>query len=350
MQKNFGSLAGLIAFGSMAIVPSSTNYTLKAFDFGNGGGSTSSTNFKLNAVTNGQSGMPSTSTNYKLGPGYIPTQNSNVPGAPTFTNPNNYYDRLKIVVNTNNNPTNTRYAIAISPNGFSTTYYVQPDNTIGSTLNINNYQLYGLWGGSSGFLVLGLQPNTTYSVKIRAYKGNYSGSAYGPVAIASTTLPSLTFAVGTSLTSTPPFSAVFSGLSPGTIYSANADPELSLTTNALFGGTIYIKDSNNGLNSPSGGYTLASATNDLTSSSLGYGAQVVSTNQTSGGPWVAVNPYNGNNDSIGAISNSLSSLLNTNSAINGANSTIRLKAKTDITVPANNDYSDILTFIAAMVF
>lgn len=347
---SLGSLISVTLIGFFATVPTSTNYTLKAFDFGNGGGNTSSTSFGLNGITNGQSGNTVTSTAYLAQPGLAGTVNANVPPAPTFTNPSNNYDRLKIVLATGNNPTSTKYVIAISSDNFVTTNYVKSDNTIGPSFSIANYQTYVLWGGASGTTILGLQPNTAYKVKVKALNGNFSETAYGPTATASTVNPSITFAVSTSLTGMPPFSASFTSLPPGSVFDANADPILSLTTNAVFGGKIYINDANNGLKSNAASYTITSATADLSLAAKGYGAQVVSTGQSSGGPINSVSPYDGSANNIGVLSTVMQPIASTASPITGGNVTVRLKAKTDITVPSANDYIDTLTFTAAMVF
>lgn len=336
--------------GFFAVAPTSTNYSLKAFDFGNGGGSSSSTNYGLNGITNGQASNTVTSATYYVQPGIASTINANTPTAPTFTNPSNYYDRLKLVLATSNNPTTTKYAIAISSDNFVTTFYVKSDNTIGSTLTIANYQTYALWGGASGFTILGLAPNTTYKVKVKALNGNFSETSYGPTATASTVNPSITFGITTTLSAVPPFNATFASLAPGTVYAASADPQLTLTTNALFGGLIYVNDLFDGLKSTQASYTIASATANLAAATKGYGAQVISTGQASGGPMIAVSPYNGAVDNVGNLTQALQPIISTATATTSGTATVRLKAKTDITVPSANDYTDSIIFTAAMVF
>ena len=338
------SLIGLFA------APSSTNYTLRAYDFGNGGGTTSSTSYGLNAITNGQPGNTVTSTSYIAQPGLASTVNANVPPAPTFSNLANNYDRLHLTIATGGNPTTTKYLIAISSDNFVTTQYVKSDNTIGSTVSIANYQTFALWGGASGFDILGLSPSTTYKVKLKALNGNFSESAYGPTATAATVNPMLSFAVTTTLTSTPPFTASFTNLPPGSVFAANADPQLALTTNAVFGGIVYVHDLHAGLQSTSGSYTLASATADLAAAAKGYGAQVISATQVSGGPLTARSPYDGSLDSVGGLSTNLQPILATNAPIASGSATVRLKAKTDVTVPSAADYTDTVTFTAAMLF
>ena len=89
-----GSL--LSVSGLFSAVPTSTNFTLKAYDFGSGGGSSSSTSYKLDANAGAQGAGGLTSTNYRSINGELVTQNTSVPAAPTLSNPNNYYVALQI--------------------------------------------------------------------------------------------------------------------------------------------------------------------------------------------------------------------------------------------------------------
>lgn len=340
-----------IGVGLVAASPTSTNFTLKAYDFGNGGGNGSSTNYSVNGTTNGQSGDQASSGTYKLSPGLSSTQNANVPPAPTFLNTDASDVHLKLTLNTGSNPTNTTYAIAISTNNFTTTNYVQSDTSIGPALGSEDRQSYAAWGGASGFFVTGLSPSTSYTVKVKAYQGRYSESAYGPTATASTGTATLSFSVATSLTSTPPFAVSFANLANGSVFAANATVNLAISSSASSGGTIYVKDLYGGLrSSASGNYTLTSATADLGSASKGYGAQISSVTQTSGGPLSASSPFSGVSNNVGAITTSLQPILSTSSQISNGTATVTLRAKTDITVPSSNDYTDTLTFVAAMNF
>ena len=344
-------LGGLLVpmFGLFAAMPASGSYQLKTYDFGNGGGEGSSTNYRLDAATGTPTGDGS-SESYRITNGEIPTQNTNVPPAPTFTNPSNYYNRLHLVVQTGGNPSDTKYVIAISSDDFATTLFVQPDNSIGASFGIANYQTYTAWGGASGFDVLGLQPNTTYKVKLRALQGRYSESAFGPTASAATDPTTISFAATTTLSGSPPFTVNFSGLAPGSVFGADADVLINLSSNALNGGNVYIRSLNGGLLSATASYTLNSASADLSSAASGYGVQVLSTSATSGGPLNSVAPFNGSSNNVGQVTTSLQEILSTSSQITGGSATIRAKAKTDFTVPSTSDYTDRITFIAAMTF
>jgi hypothetical protein len=347
MHKLFGVGVGL-ALLLFAATPSSTNYTLKTYDVGGSGGSSSSTNYKLNGTAGSQSGDNS-STNYGSDSGILGENNSNVPPAPTFTNPSNYYDKLKLVLSTGSNPSDTKYLIAISSDNFTTTNYVQADTSVGSSQAIANYQTYSAWGGASGFLILGLQPSTTYKVKVKALQGDFSGSAFGPTASASTINTTLTMSLATSLTATPPFSSDLT-LTPGTVATATADALVGLDSNANSGGTLYVRSSNGGLTSTLAATTIASATTDLASASSGYGAQVASTGQTSGGPFSSASPFNVAGTNVGGLTTTFQPIVSSTAALVGGTTTVRLKAKAASTTPAATDYRDVVTFVIAMLF
>ncbi len=352
MHKLFGMGAGLLLV--FAAVPSSTNYTLKSYDIGSGGtSSSSSTNYKLNGISGAQSGTTQSSTNYGTVSGVNVTQNANEPLAPALSNPSNYYDRLKLVINTGNNPTDTKYLIGIqtSADGYTTTSYVQSDNTVGSSQVLTNYQSYVAWGGASGFLILGLTPNTSYKVEVKALQGNFSGSAFSPFSSIVATVPTtLTVSLSTSLTGTPPFVSTFTSLTPGTVATANANAIVGFSTNAYNGGNAYVTSLNGGLKSASQSTTLTSATADLSSVNSGYGAQVTAVTQSSGGPLTSLSPFNSSLNNVGALTTSLQSLFSTSAPVTSASGTFKLMAKAFINTPPASDYTDTLTVVLAMNF
>ncbi len=197
----------------LAVVPASTNYAMPSYDFGNGAGSGSSTSYQLNSSV-GAGGENLSGASYKLPAGIRSSATVAAPAAPSFTNPDDSYDRLKITLQTAGAPTDTKYAIAISKDNFVTTKYVQQDQTIGPGFAISNYQTYAAWGGTNGCWILGLENNTGYQVKVAALQGKSTGGKFGPTASAATSVPSVTFGISTSQTSTPPFSVIFPSL-PG---------------------------------------------------------------------------------------------------------------------------------------
>lgn len=348
MHKLLGVAAtSLLLF---AASPASSNYTLKTYDIGTGGGTSTSGNYGVQAGTGLQSGSVQSSATYQAQSDGRGVVNAAVPPAPTFSNPSNYYDRLQLVLATGGNPTDTKYLIAVSTDNFVSTKYVQTDNSLGLSQAITNYQTYAAWGGASGFLIVGLSSSTTYQVKVKALQGSYTGSAYSPVSSASTVAPSVTFSLATTLTGTPPFTVGFAGMTAGNIVTGNADALLGLTSNANNGGAIYVRDSNGGLYSTLASTTLTSATADLSSASSGYGGQIISSGQTSGGPFVAQSPFNGASQNVGALTTSLQPLLSTTAPITSGTGTFRLKAKAAALTPSSLDYTDSIILIAAMNF
>jgi hypothetical protein len=333
----------------LAAMPSSTNYTLKAYDFGNGSNNSGSTNYNLRSSVNANGGKL-TSANYVLPAGIRASTTVPVPTAPTLTNPNNSYSSLQLVLSVGTFPSDTKYAIAISDDNFATTKYVKSDMTIASTFSIANYQTYASWGGASGAAILGLNNGTTYKVKVAALQGSSTGSAFGPTASAATSVPSATFSMITSLTSTPPFATTFASLPSGSVVTGDATVTATVTTNASLGGSVLVKDSNAGLNSSTASYTITSATTDLTSASKGYGAQVSSTSQSSGGPMVSLSPFNGSSNNVGLLNTSWQQLASFAAPVTSGAVTFSLKAKADTTVPAATNYSDAITVTISLLF
>ena len=337
--------------GLFAAAPFSLNYTLKDYDFGNGGFKGASTSYNLNGTVGTQTGAPPANGVTILNPGEKPTQNANVPPAGTLTNPNGSYNKLRLVINTGGNPSDSRFAIAISSDNFTTTKYLQADNSPGSSLTIANYQTYVQWGSAAGFDILGLTANTTYKVKVSAYQGAFTASAFGPTSAAVATQPTtVSFIVATTTNNTPPFSVNFASLNSGTVFTADANAQLTLSTNAVFGGGIYIADDKGGLQSNQTGFTITSATADLTAASSGFGAQAASLSQTSGGPLTATSPFNGSGNTVGQLSTTLQQIIGINSAVTNGSAQIKFMAKTSNSTPPANDYIDTQTIVAAMAF
>jgi hypothetical protein len=333
----------------VASVPTSSNYILQNYDFGNGANSGSSSNYNLRSSVGSPGGAPGSSS-YALPAGIRGTSTVKTPAAPTFTNPDNSYNQLRLTLNTAGFASDVRYAIAISSDGFATTRYVQPDQTTGTAFTVANYQTYATWGGASGFSVLGLTASTTYTVKVAALQGASTGSQFGPTASAATSAPSLTFSVETSLTATPPFSATFTSLPSGTPTNATATITAQVTTNAAHGGQVLIRDSNAGLTSSTASYTIASATADLAVAGSGYGAQISATSQSSGGPMVALTPYNNGGNAVGALTTAWQPLASFAGPITAGSVTTGLQAKSNITIPAATNYTDVLTLAISLVF
>jgi hypothetical protein len=219
--------------------PASTNYELEQYDFGSGGtDNSSSSNFNLFGQSGGIEYVNQSSTNYQVKGGLTQTLQANVPPAPSFTNPVTNYDRLKFIIDNGNNPTDALFAIAISDDDFITTRYIQDDNTVGPTLGSEDWQTYSNWGGSSGEYVRTLSANTTYKIKVKSKWGNFTESGFGPVASATTSVPSLTFGISSA-------SITFNNLNSSNAYTdISKTTTLTTSTNAYRGYAIYGRETN----------------------------------------------------------------------------------------------------------
>jgi hypothetical protein len=334
------------------VVPVSPNYALQELDFGAGGGTGQTSNYRFEGVM-GEHGTPLSGTAYNGGLGFGFTQMANVPNAPQLTNPNNYYNKLHLVIDPSGNPNDTLFALAISSDNFATTQYIKPDRAVASTLSFTDYQTYAAWGGGAGFDILGLQASTAYQVKVKAFHGDFTESGFGPSATATTANATLSFDIDVAATDTstaPPYLLHLGTLLAGTVTTSPNKIWVSLDTNAEAGATIFIASQNGGLSSQRAAYDIDSASGDLNSLGEGYGLQATSAQQQSGGPLIAVAPYNASTNTVGALTTTYQKLLSTASPITNGRGSAVLKARPATSAPAQTDYTDIITLIGAANF
>lgn len=344
----------LISF-FLLVAPASTNYSLKSYGFGSGGSAElTSSNFGMEGFLGEQGSNTLSSSNYQTLPGLLYTQMANTPTAPTVTNDGDYTNKLLVTINTENNPTDAEYAVAISDDNFVTTEYIQSDNTVGSTLGSEDWQTYTDWGDSSGEFVVGLDPDTTYYFKVKARHGNFTESPWSPLALTATSALSISFDIDVSATdseTSSPYLVDLGDLTPDSVTTSTEKVWVDLATNAPGGGFVFVYGSNGGLYSTKNNYTISAVTGNLSSLSEGFGIQYNSVTETSGGPFVVSSPYDGTGEVVGTIPQNPQEIFNTSSApIVGGRASFVTKAKiTDIT-PAAEDYSDTLTVISAATF
>lgn len=332
--------------------PTSTNFQLEEYGFGSGGVATSSSeNFLFSGLAGEVETASLSSTSFIALPGLTYTLQPNIP-APTVTNPSNYYNKLHVVINNASYPTDTTFAIQVASNSadFSqNVYYVQADNTLGTSMV---FQTYSSWGGASGFDMIGLYPGTTYYVRAAAKRGTYEQGPWSATANAATANPSLTFSLETTSQSVPPFSVAIGNLTAGNVTTSPDKVTATITTNATGGGLVYLYGTNNGLKSTyASNYTITSTSDDLSSALEGYGARGTTVTQTSGGPMRLISPYNGASDNVGVIDTAKRTLADSTLVpVTGGQVAFELKAKAKTTTPSATDYTDILTVIATGSF
>lgn len=341
----------------LLVFPVSTNYSLKSFSVAGGGSEEStSSNYAAEFILGETSNTALTGSNYNAWPGLIYTQTANVPSAPTLSNNSNtYYNKLLLTLNSGSNPSDATFAVAISTDNFSSdTRYVQSDNTVGATLGSEDWQTYTNWGSGSGENIIGLNPATTYYVKVKARQGEYTEGPWSATTSTATASLSLSFDIDVSSSDTEtaaPYTVALGTLTSGSVTTASEKIWVDLTTNAVGGGTVYAYGSNAGLLSAGAGYTISAVTGNLAALSEGFGLRSNSVAESSGGPLAAQSPFNGASDTVGIITTVPQAVFTSSSApITSGRGSLLTKAKITAITPAATDYSETLTLIAAGTF
>lgn len=339
----------------MLVLPTSENYELSGFGFGSGGlGEGVSDNYKMNAMLGELATGQLTGENYALGPGLEYVQMTNVPFATTFDNPNNYYNRLRLIIDAASNPSDTLFAVAVSDDDFVTSYYVKADNRVGESLELADWRTYVDWGGASGEMILGLKANTTYKVRIKARQGKYTETGWGPEASAATVAPNLTFDIDVGESdseSSPPYLVDLGWLEAGQVVTGDEKVWVDLETNGEGGGFIYVYGTNAGLASQTTSYTIESVTGNLSVLNEGFGIRSETVSETVGGPMSVNAPYDGVNENVGVVGTQSQTIYDSSGTpVTGGRAAIVVKAKAANTTPAAGDYLEVMTIIASAGF
>jgi hypothetical protein len=342
---------GLLFFGAL---PSTTTYQLNSYGFGSGGTANSTTgNYALEGISGEISSQTDSTNTYSLKPGFVETQQANVPTV-TLSNPSNFYDKLHFAIGQQGNPSDALYALQVKVNDATcdfttgTIKYVKSDLTLGASLTLTDYQDYATWGGGSGANTIGLSGNTNYCMRAKATQGKFTESAYGPSSSAvSTSAQQISFCLYTGANCAAGGNSVsFTGLVANTVSNGNNNIGVDLSTNANSGGSVYIYSSNGALTSTTApGTPITSATDDLSTASSGFGARLASTSSLT-----AVSPYNQSGNNIGILATTVNTILNATSPVSSGTASIQLQAKASSTTKAATDYTSTLTVIAAAKF
>lgn len=335
------------------VFPASGSYRLEGYSFGGGAVTNSdSENFKIQGRLGEISDNMSKGSGYDLGAGLTFLRQSPVPKAGTLSNPSNWYNKLKLVIDSSGAPSDTKFAIAISKDDFTTTEYVRySDKSIGSSLTLTDYETFSNWGGASGLEIVGLDVGTSYAVKIRSMQSSFSESGWGPTAVSSTELPTLTFDIDVAevdAESSAPYSINLGDLMPG-VSVGTSKIWVDVDSNAASGVSVYIYGQNAGLLSVSSGSSIGSTTADLTSVTAGYGIQGDDLSYGGGsGPLGFDSPFNGINNVVGKVDTTISRLISSTNPVTAGRASVVIKTKVDgIQTSAANDYNEIVTIIAS---
>ena len=345
--KKYRSLSGLFIF---LVLPASTNYQLKDFGYGGGGvGNGTSGSYAIEGIVGEQNAAKLDGTTYDLGPGLQFSTQANVPPAPAFTNPSSYYNKLKIVLDIGDNPSDTKFAIAISTDSFvSDTRYVQNDDTVGVALGSEDYQTYTNWGGAGGTLIIGLVSGTTYQVKVKAIQGKFTETGYGPTASAATVNPQMTFDIDVSAADVDNSvsSIALGSLVASTVVDSAEKIWVDFVTNGETGGRVYLYGSNAGLASTRAAYTISAVTGNLTALTEGFGVQ--GSTATNGLSEATLYDQTGN--TVGIVDTSIREIFTIAAPTTNGRGSFLLKAKSSAVTPAAGDYTETLTIIASASF
>ncbi len=97
---------GLSSF-LLAVLPATSNYKLNSYGFGSGGTVSSHTStYSLEGTTSELNGQTGSTANTKTKPGFVETQQANVPKLVSLdNNGGQYYNKLHFVIDNQNNPT-----------------------------------------------------------------------------------------------------------------------------------------------------------------------------------------------------------------------------------------------------
>jgi hypothetical protein len=350
MMRSFSSLllAGTLLFGTVSSFSNNSTYYLNSYSVGSG----SSTNFS-NGTYSGQASLGETAASNPVNgtsnvneAGGVQTEQLAIPQAPTLNNGSGtYYNKLGFTLNdsmgNSTYPTDVTFSVEVAnTSSFTSPSYVQTGGVLGSS---PFFQSYASWGGSGGSTITNLTPGLTYYVKVSAKQGEFTNTAYGPSQNATLTNPSVAFSVS-------PSSVSLGSLLSGAV-ETSSNITVGLTTNADFGGNIFVSGTSNaGLHSPSQGYTIGALTGNLASSSEGFGLQGNSATQSSGGPLTIESPYNGSSNNVGAESSSYAQIFSAANAIVSGSATLDLQAKSSTSDPGGTDYAETLSFVAAASF
>jgi len=310
----------------------STNFTIRGDTVSSGSSTGTTANYGLIGDINPFSDL-SDSTNFRQKMGYSPRIQANTPYAATLQNGQEYYDRLLIIVDEADNPSDTVFAVAISDDNFQTQQYVQDDGTVSSILGTEDYRTYVSWGEGTGSFILGLNQNTDYKVRVKALNGDFTETEYSPDSNeVSTVVPYVNMAITKN------------ALSFGTM-NINSVSQTSTTSvvvgsNAYTGYQVYVSDKGddadgglyNGVNS-----LIESNDATLIKGFEGYGAQASSLSAT-------IDPtfdLSGNN--VGGMDVSSTGLFSNTTGVSGETVNVQFKATMSPNTTAGN-YEDIVYF------
>lgn len=302
----------------------SSNYTLVAPTIGNStAGTSDSSNFSQLMSSGLIDSTRFESANFALRGGYVALIEPNVPKTACLETTTNFsntnctgvpgsdgmfavcadpgcYNRAKLEIDTQNNPSDIRYAIQISTaSDFSSNVFYVDSTThfLKSNLTVADFTTKCDWEGTvvSGicaspnttwqrYNILGLRPETQYYVRISAASAisgnnNFQQTEWGPSATITTAKPTITFdidiAPDTSTNTNQPYNLDLGTLNNTSVNTSSDNIVLRTATNGLGGLQLNVKGNQGYLLNNLSSDQIPAYNGDL-ASNTGYGIRNLS--------------------------------------------------------------------------
>lgn len=280
---------------------------------------------------------------------------------------NGCYDRARIEIEPNGNPTDTLYSIQISTDNFvGDINCIDASSSKPKNINsctINDFRTEANWEqGNSN--ITGLIANTQYYVRITALQGDFTQSEYSQISTVNTGLGSLSFDIdiansnGTTAETGTPYSISFTGTEK---LIAGAAPTISskliwldLESSALGGTSIIVSGKNGGLYSTTTGEKIPSVTGNLTTME-GYGLRSnYITSDTSSGNYstLSANTSYTSTDTttVGEVPTNGRVVYTSTGPIVAGRMGLTVVAKANTTRAAADDYTEKITFTILPIY
>ncbi|KKP43239.1 MAG: hypothetical protein UR34_C0001G0040 [candidate division WS6 bacterium GW2011_GWC1_33_20] len=296
------------------------------------------------------------STNCTTGPSELTSG-----GMVAICGPSGCYDKARFEIDTNDNPTDTLYAVMISEDNFASDIrYIDGSSfwpeTI-STHNLSDFLTKSEWE-TEVFNIKGLQTNTLYYIRAFALHGDFTQTEPGPIVSVTTSAGSVFFDIdiagpsGTTAESASPYSISFTGayqlISGAPAVTAGDRIWLDASTNSEGGFAIVVRGLNGGLYSNTTGQTIVSSTADLDTASDGFGIQNAYISQDTYsylGTISAMTDYTGTANSVGIVGTTATKVYESDSPVFNGRMGLNVIAKPGMNKTAASDYQESIYFV-----
>ena len=291
-------------------------------------------------------------------PSYIKTG-----GMTKVCGPTGCYDRARVEIDPQLNPSDTLYGLQISTTSdfTSNVWGISGSSFMPIAMNsrtINDYLTQTDWDTPT-FNVIGLAPNTNYWIRATALHGDFTESDPGPTQTAKTSVPYLYMDIDIAdTTGSPASNAPYKlnmTLAPGLVKKADKLIWVNSGTNLRGGEALFEYGLNGGLKKNSN--MISSSTTDLTTAQTGFGLQHYSVSQQydtgNGGELSTLSvvsqlnkTYNGATENVVQIPQTptIQKAYDSTGPISNGKSAMYVMGKASASTPADS-YSETITFV-----